>query len=498
MQRTRSRLGRSALLVVVPCLLAGCGGGERPNILLVVADTARADRFSSNGYGRDTTKVIAALGREGAVYLQARSPSPWTLPAHASLFTGLYPSGHGADSGHLRLDDRLPFLALRLRAAGYKTLAYVENPWVGKDYNFQPGFDTFDEVWRGVHGTEGDMGAAVVSEKVERWLAWRDGNPDARAQPFFLFVNYFEPHLPYNPPEPERSRFLRASADASAVDRLRRFKHPQEVRQIVGRGVLTADDLGVLSDLYDGEIAYVDRRVGELIGSLRSRGLLDRTVVVVTSDHGEMLGEHGLVDHKLTLHEQVLRIPLILRFPPAVAAGQRIESPVLLQDLYPTLLHLAGAVTVPEGPASVVNGSPAEHASPWPSTARPLPGVRGLEAGPPRGSTDEDPLIAEYARPGEFLEVLKEVAPELDPAPYNRTQVAVLARGWKLIWGSDGRHRLFDLGADPAESVDLSATRAELTKRVAGQAADWLIRADAMPPVGGPASPASQPAPGRH
>jgi arylsulfatase A-like enzyme len=439
-----------------------------------VADTARADRFSANGYNRPTTPAIEALGRQGAVYLRAYTPAPWTLPAHASLFTGLYPSAHGADSGNLHLDPALPLLARRLRDAGYRTQAYVANPWVGKDYGFQEGFDTFDEVWRGVHGTEGDMGAEILNEKVARWLDWRADNDDARARPFFIFVNYFEPHLPYNPPEPERGRFLRPGADPVAVERLRHLKHPEEVRQILAApagGMLTAGDFAILSDLYDGEIAYVDRRAGELVGLLAARGLLDGTVVIVTSDHGEMIGEHGLMDHKLDVREPVLRIPLVLRYPAAVAPGQRIDAPVMLQDVYPTLLALAGVAT----PA------PDRHAE-----ARPLPGVAGLEAGPPRGLSPEDPLIAEHANPVEFLPVLRGVAPGIDTRPWEHTLVAWQARGRKLIWASDGRHRVFDLTSDPGENVDLAAGGAPMPDDGIHGVEAWLARPGARPPIGAP------------
>jgi arylsulfatase A-like enzyme len=415
--------------------LAGCGA-RRPNILLVVADTARADRFSCDGYARPTTPRIDALGRDGAVYLQARTPAPWTLPAHASLFTGLEPSFHGADSGHLKLDDDLPVLAQRLRDAGYRTQAYVANPWVGREYGFDRGFDTFDEVWRGVHGTEGEMGAGAIVEAFGRWLDWRGGNPDARHQPFFVFVNLFEPHLPYNPPDEERRRFLPAGADPARVERLRRFKNPDEVKAILGLLTLDDADRAVLSGLYDGEIAYVDRRIGEIADGLRRRGLLDDTVVAVTSDHGEMLGEHGLYDHKLGLYEPVLRIPLVLRYPRRVPAGQRIAAPVMLQDLTPTLLGLAGVAE--------------------PSPSRPLPGVQGFAAAPARG-TCADPIVSEVAPPREFLPRLLEIDPRADVAQLGAGIASASCGGLKLIEWSDGRRALYGLDADPGETNDRAA-----------------------------------------
>jgi arylsulfatase A-like enzyme len=424
----------------------GCSA-QHPNILLIVADTARADRFSCDGYARPTTPRIDALGRDGAVYLQARTPAPWTLPAHASLFTGLEPRFHGADSGHLKLDDDLPALAARLRDAGYRTQAYVANPWVGKEYGFDRGFDTFDEVWRGVHGTEGEMGAGLIVEKIGRWLDWRAGNADARAKPFFVFVNLFEPHLPYNPPEEERARFLAPGGDPARVERMRRFKNPDEVKAILGLLTLDDADRAVLSSLYDGEIAYVDRRIGEIADGLRTRGLLDDTVVAVTSDHGEMLGEHGLYDHKLGLYEPVLRIPLVLHYPRRVHAGQRIAAPVMLQDLYPTLLGLAGVAA--------------------PVQARPLPGVQGFPEAPARG-TCADPMVAEVAPPRDFLPVLLQIDPHADVAHLGAGIAAVLCGGLKLIDGSDGRRALYDLDADPGETNDRAAA---LPAKVAPRAA---------------------------
>ena len=458
----------AALAAGLALASAGCLGSRRPNILLVVADTARADRFVHENDPALAPRV-AALARDGAQYLEARSPSPWTLPAHASLFTGLYPSSHGAESGHLKIPDSAPFLAERLRRAGYRTQAYIANPWVGKDYNFHVGFDTFDEVWRAVKGTEGEMGAEAIVAKIGRWLEWRAGNEDARAKPFFVFVNFFEPHLPYNPPEPERSRLLppgAADRDAERVERLRRFKNPEEVRAILGQVRLDAEDRRILGALYDGEIAYVDRRIGDLVDLLAARGLLEDTVVAVTSDHGEMLGEHGLYDHKLSLYEPVVRIPMVLRYPAKVEAGQRIAQPVMLQDLYPTLLTLAG---IDPGPSQ---------------EARRLPGIRGMRPGPIRGATLDDPIVAEYARPAEFLPVMRQLDPAADLSRWDAALVSFTWGTRKLVWSSAGPAVLYDLAADPGESDPHPASAAKEIV-ASNRAADRAARLD-HPPAGTP------------
>ena len=435
----------------------------------------RADRIGAAGYARATTPAIDALARDGALYLEARTPSPWTLPAHASLLTGLYPSAHGGEAGSLKLDAALPFLARRLHDAGYRTEASIGNPWVGKDYNFQEGFDRFEEVWRKVKGTEADMGAGATNEWLTRWLDERATNPAARDKPFFLFVNYFEPHLPYNAPEPERGRFVRAGADPAAIERMRHFKYPEEVRFILGLTRLMPDELALLGDLYDGEIAYVDRRIGELVAALRRNALLDDTVVVVTSDHGEMLGEHRLLDHKLSVFEPVLRIPLVVRYPPAVRAGQRITAPVMLQDLYATILALAG---VPADAAAAAAGAHPD--------ARPLPGVRGLDPGAPRGATPDDPIISEYGPPTDFLQVIERIAPGFDTPTFNRTLIAWQVGTRKTIWASNGYHRIFDLAADPAESADLGPANPDELTATASRVEAWLSRPGARPPIGEP------------
>jgi len=434
----------------------------------VVIDTARADRFSFDGYARQTSPETAILAAEGAVYEQAYTPAPWTLPAHASLFTGLYPSSHGADSGHLRLDDSLRTLAEAFQDTGYRTVAYAANPWVGRQYGFDQGFDSYEEAWKGDKGDEADAGAARLNSRVERWLEWREGNP-AREQPFFMFINYLEPHLPYDPPEPERSRFVSQGTDPEAVERLRRFKHPQEVRFVLGLGGLQPADFNILSDLYDGEIAYVDRRVGELAGFFRRRKLLDDTVVVITSDHGEAIGNHGFLDHKMNVFEELLRIPLVLRYPRAVAAGQRIKTPVMLQDLYPTLLGLArirsggGPGRGPTGPEAV-----------------PLPGVDGLRRDGPRAAPA---IISEFSRPIQFLDIIQKSFPEARIDPWDRALVAFRVGSEKLHWASDGRHRLYDLALDPAEEDDLAASHPERTAALAAQVESWLRRPGSRPPL---------------
>ena len=452
------RLLRAAAVFTLAAALAGlgCRGSARPNIVLLVMDTVRADRFSWGGSPRVVAPRLEALARDATVYAQAFAPAPWTVPAHASLFTGRYPSAHRTDCGSLRLPDAEATLAEALHEAGYRTVGYTANPWLGATYNFQQGFDTWGETWREVPEGSPDTGASLNNQRIERFLRWYAGNPDARHQPFFLFANYFEAHLPYHPPAPERARMLRPGAELARVDRLARLGHPQEMAFILGRSDLTADDLALLNDLYDGEVAYVDRRVGEVFDWLAETGLVDDTIVVVTSDHGENLGEHGMLDHKMSVHATLLRVPLLVRYPRAVPAGSRVDAPVQLHDLYPTLLALAGAAS-PRGAAV---------------EAELLPGIAGG-----RGRDATRPIVGEFAGPPvDFLKVMAQAFPGADLSRFDRTLVSLRRDGETLHWGSDGRHALYRTTGDPGETTDLSATDPERVRVLAGEVDAWLKR----------------------
>jgi len=445
------------LLALAGGLLAACREPARPNILLVIIDTARADRFPFNGYDRPTAPNLSVLAREGAVYSRATSPGSWTVPAHASLFTGQYQSLHGTDCGSLRLPDEAVTLAETLHDAGYRTVGYTANPWISAPYNFKQGFDTFGETWRRVPAHSDDTGAALTNEQALRFLRFRQEDSEARRQPFFLFLNYFEPHLPYHPPEPERSRFLRKGQDPSRVLRLSQLGHPEEMRFILGFSDLNATDLGILSDLYDGEIAYVDRRLAEVTDLLRSQGILDETIVAVAGDHGENLGEHHLMDHKMSVHDTVLHVPLVLRYPPRVAAGQTIAAPVQMHDLFPTLLGLAG-VPLPRG--VIVE-------------AVPLPGA-GLAGA---GRREDAPIVGEFAGPPvDFLKTMQELFPKADLSRFNRTLVSLHRGSYTILWGSDGRHALYRTDEDPAQEHDRMTAEPDRAREMEKAVEAWLSR----------------------
>ena len=345
------------------------------------------------------------------------------------------------------LDERYETLAERLAAAGYHTGGFSNNVWTNPTSGLEQGFQTFEELWREqTSRNEGiskdvptdDMGAAQTNRDIFAWLDGLDRQQDDR--PFFVFINYFEPHLPYRPTEPFDDDFLPDGVDQGTVRRLRSFYSPREYGYILNVPWMKVPDrdLEILTALYDGEIAYVDSKIGELVEGLRKRGLADDTVLVITSDHGEHLGEHHLLSHKFSVYEPLLHVPLIVWGPGRIPAGRRVASQVQSHRIYGTVLDLAGLAD-PERPSD-----------------RPLPA---------EDETDPGFTFSQLAYPKIFLEVVHDKIPGWKTDAVERALDAVRGPRYKLISGSDGGEELYDLVADPGETKNLAdAKPAELER----------------------------------
>lgn len=302
-------------LAVLAALTAGCGR-ERPagppaSVVLVTLDTLRADRVGAFGGRAGLTPNLDRLAASGARFDAAWSPAPLTLPAHASLMTGLWPPHHGLrDNGMGALPAGVPTLAQALAAGGRRTGAFLGAFVLDHRFGLDRGFASYDDEIAKAPGRPGGLEAERPGrEVVDRALAWLAADP---ASPFFLWVHLYDPHAPYAPPEPFRSRY---------ADRP-----------------------------YDGEVAEADAQLGRLLEALERRGGAGATIVAVAGDHGEALGDHGEPTHGLLLYEPTLHVPLVVRAP-GVAPGTRIATPVSLADLGPTLADLAGAPWPAGGPA---------------------------------------------------------------------------------------------------------------------------------------------------
>jgi arylsulfatase A-like enzyme len=402
-------------------------GGEpaASPIVLIIIDTARADHFRAYGYDRATTPRFDALAEEAIFFERAYSTSAWTVPAHASLFTGLYPCTHRATQERPYLDDRWVTLAELLREEGWETASFSNNPWVSSRGNLVQGFDVVEDLWTKPNWLEKRGPDATglphpTNEAIGKWLDRRDPS-----RPFFLFVNYIEPHWTYEAPARYQRAFLPAGLEV-AEDHPALFPMP---RWYLKPDEIDRSALPIRTALYDAEIAFADAVVGDLLDALDDRGLLDRCTTIVTSDHGENLGDHGHIGHAFTLYDSTIRVPLAIRRPGRDDAGVRRADPVQLTDLFVTIARLAGAPIADER----VLG-------------------HDLLAGPvPAGRA----VLAEYYYPNQVLDFFpKDAGVEEALAPYLRRIRALQVGDHKLVWGSDGRHELFDVVADPGELVN--------------------------------------------
>ncbi len=416
---------------------------DLPNVLLIVLDTTRFDRLSPYGYRLDTTPALSRLGADGAVFTRAYSASPWTLPAHASIFTGAYPALHGATSEHKNLSADLPTLAERLKEQDLHTVAVSLKSWLSHETGIFRGFDqTFDllrprrlPALLEVHDylsrklrTDRDKGATAVTRVARDWLS-RHGD-----RPFFMFVNYNEAHTELAPPEPFRKKYLRDLSDTRwGIDR-----SFDMVSFDLGKVALSEHDIEILSRLYDASLEYQDWRMGQLIDSFSDHGLLDDTVVIVTSDHGENLGDHGLMGHNLSMADTLLHVPLVMRYPPLISSGLQVDQPVETRRIG----SLIEALLNHTEPESRLGDS---------DLARALSG------------RSDGAVISEAFKPfvGGFA---REDLPA-DPV-YHRRRKSLVLGDHKYIWSSDGAHELYDLKRDPGELDDLIEDQPEITARL--------------------------------
>jgi arylsulfatase A-like enzyme len=327
----RSRIG----LWAEPRLLDGDSSAS-PNLVLISLDTLRADHLSCFGYPRGTSPAIDRLATHGTLFANASSQAPETLASHMSLLTGRLPTAHGVFDDFDVLPSGAATLARSFRDRGYVTAAFTEGGYVAGHFGFHQGFHIYHDGSKGML-PEGDPRAMAggdvegTFDRARRWLARHE------SLPFFLFLHTYEIHTPYSPPFAWR-RFCDPAYDGPYANHFDFVPHAVPIN--AGQVTPTPEDLRQVIGLYDSEIAYTDAQVGRLLADLAARGLLDRTVVAVVSDHGEALGEHGgLAIHGNSLYEEQIHVPLILHGP-GVPSGRVVEEPVGLVDLHATAMEL--------------------------------------------------------------------------------------------------------------------------------------------------------------
>jgi len=461
------------------------------NVVVVVMDTARQQSTPTEagvftGLADHAERVTTAK--------RAHATAPWTLPSHASLFTGTYPSKHGAHAGHKRLDDRHATLAELLADAGYETVAVSNNTWVSEEFGLGRGFETFHKTWqyvqsetdlgqvartregfgkvRGALGAlfdgnpatnlvnavygqflrkRADDGAARTNDWIEDWLATRD---DSR--PFFLFVNYLEPHLEYRPPERHAREQLPEGVsyeEAMAV--------PQDAwAYVTGETDISQDEFERLRALYRAEIDYLGDRVADLVATLAQAGEFEETLFVLTSDHGENVGEHGLMDHQYALYETLTHVPLCLTGGPF--DGGQVDEFVQPVDIPPTILDAVG-LDAPEAREQ----------------------FQGVSFHPDAGGSREQ-VIAEYLAPQPSMDALERRVGTLPEAVYryDRSLRAIRTERYSYIRGSDGSAELYDRQADPTESENVADRHPETVADLDARLDAWLDSFEAADAAG--------------
>lgn len=402
-------------LAAISIILIRCDSSvsrrPRPNIVLITLDTVRADHLSCYGYKKKTTPHIDNIAEEGLLFKSAVAPSSWTIPTHASIFTGLSPSEHNArynlkgefsifDMPFNKLSDDNLTLAEILRDNGYKTFGVVGGPCMSGEFGFKQGFDDYIHEFRN---------GAYINRAVEELLSKH------KKRPFFLFLNYFDPHALYDPPAPFNLQF--ATSDYSKRGLKPDMYLTAEDEIMAGKRSLTPEEKRYFTSQYDGEIAFMDSCIGKIVGLLKEKGLYDKTLFILAGDHGENFGEHNIINHGNALYQETQHVPLIIKFPADKESQEGImDHPVAIADIFYFLLnHLK--ITPPREP----------DYAPF--------------------SREERPIYAE------LYPALRKIKRYGDD--YNRDLYALYYGGYKLIWSSKGTSELYNLREDPHETVNM-------------------------------------------
>ncbi|MFH1312220.1 MAG: sulfatase [Candidatus Eisenbacteria bacterium] len=400
--------------LLICCLVAFSCGRETTrqlNVVLIGVDTLRPDHLGCYGYGRDTSPNIDRLARSGVLCENPVSQCPWTLPSFASVMTSLYPTQHGAGIHMNSMRTSFPTLAGMLNERGYATGAVVNVSVLSTEFGVDRGFEHYDASAPGVR--------RVADQVTEDALAWIDSVDD---RPFFVFVHYFDPHLSYSPAAPYDTLYdpgydgeIGNSFERETYLRMRPALFGEENEQ-------TRADWNHIRALYDGEIAFTDEAIGDLLAGLEERGISSNTLVVLLSDHGEEFFEHRGYGHGHTLYREVIDVPLIFSLPARLPAGVRLSRQVRLVDIMPTVLDLLGF----DGDTHFEGVSLA-------------PMLTG------KGNSDR----VEAA----IFPVGVAYSEELQRGGERK---GVTAYPWKLVYDvSDGEERLYNLQQDPGETENL-------------------------------------------
>ncbi len=496
---------------------------KNPNIIFIVLDTHRADRLGCYGYSRGTSPHLDAFAAHATVFENAISPGQWTIPAHASMFTGEFPTTHGTFQSSHALDARFRTLAERLKTLGYQTVGFCNNPLVGVlNNNLKRGFDLFynyggaiptvpekkkrglakilDQIWSrytqllrkisypvqnliaqndtvfnfilnpllvplwSKHAHFKGDAPTSIRDLVE-FLEERKGEePPGVPQPLFLFLNVMETHLPYDLPEKFIAKFapiMKQNPQARAF--MNRYNTQALHWLLPMKKPFTPMEYETLSSMYDAEVAYQDEALGQLLTQLDTPYHRENTLVIIVGDHGEMLGEHQIMGHGLGVYQELIHVPLILRYP-GQRAGSRVTAPVSITHLFHTVMD-------------------AVHVEAVETAYAPEMDVRSCSLLPLAKQTGTAPanVISEAFPPEHVINIMKKRTPELlKDFPSEANHWAVYRQGFKLIEIENRWGELYHLPSDPKEDHPLE--NPEQTGAMRYELGSFLERAAARQP----------------
>jgi len=489
---------------------------RKPDILFIVLDTVRRDRLSIYGHGQETTPAFDAFAADATLFERAIAPAQWTVPSHTSMFTGLYPSTHQVTQSHSQLSDQYVTLAEILQVGGYHTTGFCNNPLVGVlDNGLQRGFDAFFNYAGAAPNRPQDVTRPAVRRAISQgwhrfatrvsqsfaqsdWLFRQSLNPllvplwtryinytgntarsiddlmaysDQRRSeqadtPTFTFLNLMGAHLPYRPPQDYLNRFApEISKDKDAFRFMARFNADAARWASPVAEPLQDFERHVIDGFYNAEIAHQDYHLGRLLDHMKQTGALEDTLVIICADHGEGHGDHDFFGHSFVVYQELVHVPLAIRYPERFPVGKRVTDTVSTRRLFHTVLDAAGVTPPlsPEDPNANVAGLT-------------LAGTVGADA----ADSEKGLVFAEAIPPATFVNVLEHRNPELVPR-YQVTEVrrGVYQQAHKLAVVADQVEGLFDIAADPFETADLADQHSERVSDMQAELAAFVASAEA-------------------
>lgn len=433
----------------------------KPNILWLILDCGRYDRIGAHGYHRPITPNIDRLIETGLDYTYAISPSIWSLPSYTSLLTGLYPRQHGVNSKGSALNSNVVTLAQRFQRAKYATACFSNNAWLAPTFGVGCGFDRFDTMWYSAQrnafakltflsdklwGTfvgNVDKGARRTNYRILEWLRSK------RDEPTFTFVAYMELHMPYSnhrsllPTVAPRHKLRFAQKKTMEISWIESLPAPHEFAP----GLLEEVNLR-----YDLEMRYIDGVVGDLLTQLKQEKLLEKTIVIITADHGDILGEHSMLGHQWSVSEQLRHVPLIIWAPWIWSQSKKITDIVQTLDLPATICHWANIRWEVNGEGHL------------------LPDEDGLGR--------REFAITDYPEP--HLDLVRKRYPDKDLSSIAVGLTCVSDKRYKVIYTTKGEWSGFDLATDPEEKNPLSISNHQVFLRLKSQLEQYLAAAPAV------------------